>query len=119
MQQSMIYSAAPMGSVGTQAFASQGGQTFIREVPQVQVVERVREVPQVQVEEKVVEVPTLLYQEKVVEVPRIQDTYLTKQVPRVEVQEVTKEVVRPVNTISERRVEVPQVLTVDVLHEIP
>merc|ERR1719353_2679851 len=81
-------------------------ETLIREVPQVQVVERFVEVPEVQIQERVVELPISLMQEKVVEVPKVQVAELIKQVARVEVQEIVKEVALPVNEIVEKVMEV-------------
>jgi hypothetical protein len=77
-------------------------ETLIKEVPQVQIVERFVEVPEVQIQEKIVELPISLMQEKIVEVPKVQVAELLKQVPRVEIQEIIKEVALPVNEIVEK-----------------
>merc|ERR1719478_660571 len=61
-------------------------ETIIKEVPQVQVVEKIVEVPEVQIQEKIVELPVQLMQEKVVEVPRVAMADLKKQTARIEVQ---------------------------------
>uniref|UniRef100_A0A7S4LPE9 Uncharacterized protein n=1 Tax=Oxyrrhis marina TaxID=2969 RepID=A0A7S4LPE9_OXYMA len=90
-----------------------------RQVPVMQVEERIVEVPKIEIQtvERIVEIPQIQYVDKIVEVPQIQE--VTKEVIKIQTQEQIREVPRTVIQTVEKVVEVPQVQTVERVVQVP